>query len=1024
MSKGNGRELEAWVGALRRRWRRRGVRTALLAAGAGAGLAVLVLALLSQLAGLPPGARPLLRWVPVGTFLLVGVPLLLRALRPPSPEALVLRAEAAFPELEHLPRTLLTLPRHHPLRSTLEARIRRVLPGASPHGVLPTPSGRTVAAAGLPILLAGIVLVAMGGPVAAWKAWGAGAAAGGRGAEPVLPVAGEGSDEGAAPPSLAGVRWRAEPPAYTRLSPRTGSAEEGIEAVAGSRLTLEGVEAGWGRRPGVRVIRAGGEGPPVPSPVPAGEGWAVEWVLSPEDRGVELAPEGKGGGARLVPLRVLLDVPPAVELLEPSRDLVVATGSGELRLRARARDPYGLEAFHLDWVHTRGSGESFDFREGEWAWQTVEGGDGVWEGERVVRLDDLGLGPGDVLHVRAVARDVNRVTGPGTGISSTRVLRVMREGEEMEVDALLGFPVEGEMEPVLTQRMILLMTMELLERAPELEAGAFAAEAGRIAREQARVRAQLGDQIYSRATGGMEPVLLGREGGGAGGGAPPTGPVEPPSPPVSRYGVALVFDPSAGRAHGEPGMDPSHPSGHDHDHDHDHDEGIPLEMGAGTEMGTFPLGGGMPVGFGRLEELGHDHDGDPILSVNRPLLAIYDEMWESERFLLLVDPGASVPHQERAVEGLQALRENRRVFPRGVVRAPPVDVEGVRGSGDVSDATPAPRTPRDREETGGELDRLARVDALSRALSGAWNATLADQAHVLALELLADPHLPQGIAALAVEAAHAAREGDREASRARLRELRDRLAPPPARGTAGDFSHPRTALSTGWMGSSGGGEEVAPGAPVPGRRPVAPFVFATLRYQSGNWDSAPLVPQNLIHALAQYTELPVAPEGVVVDLASDEIFRFPVLYLTGHLPVRFSEAEARNLRAYVDRGGFVFMDDHNHDVDGAFHRTATAELARIFGEDALAPLPGDHELYRTFFAFPDGPPTTSHELSGWGDGLIHPELHAIRVDGRIGILYSNKDYSSEWNYHAVNKRFLAVDNTRFGVNILLYALTR
>ena len=33
-------------------------------------------------------------------------------------------------------------------------------------------------------------------------------------------------------------------------------------------------------------------------------------------------------------------------------------------------------------------------------------------------------------------------------------------------------------------------------------------------------------------------------------------------------------------------------------------------------------------------------------------------------------------------------------------------------------------------------------------------------------------------------------------------------------------------------------------------------------------------------------------------------------------------------------------------------------------------------------------------------------------------MYSNKDYSSEWNYHPDNKRFSAVDNTRFGVNII------
>lgn len=203
-----------------------------------------------------------------------------------------------------------------------------------------------------------------------------------------------------------------------------------------------------------------------------------------------------------------------------------------------------------------------------------------------------------------------------------------------------------------------------------------------------------------------------------------------------------------------------------------------------------------------------------------------------------------------------------------------------------------------------------------------------------------------------------------------------------------------------------------------------PFVFATLRYESGDWDSAPLVPANLIHSLARYTEIPVAPQGVNVDLSSPELFRYPFVYLTGHLPVRFNEAESRNLRAFVERGGFVFVDDHNHDIDGAFHKTAVAELTRIFGPRALRQIPNDHEIYRAFFRFPDGPPTTSHELNGWGDNLVHEHLFGVEVDGRIGVLYSNKDYSSEWNYHPENKRFLSLDNTRFGVNVLVYALTR
>ena len=203
---------------------------------------------------------------------------------------------------------------------------------------------------------------------------------------------------------------------------------------------------------------------------------------------------------------------------------------------------------------------------------------------------------------------------------------------------------------------------------------------------------------------------------------------------------------------------------------------------------------------------------------------------------------------------------------------------------------------------------------------------------------------------------------------------------------------------------------------------MSEFVFATAQYESGDWDSAPLVPANVIDSIARYTSIDVAPTGAIVALSSRDVFRHPLLYLTGHLPVRFTAAERANVAEFVRRGGFLFVDDHNHDIDGAFHKTATEEIARAVGP--LVELPNDHVIYRAFFHFADGPPTTSHELNGWGDNLVHKHLQGVIRDGRIAVLYSNKDYSSEWGYHPDNKRFLAVDNTKFAVNVVVYALTR
>lgn len=203
---------------------------------------------------------------------------------------------------------------------------------------------------------------------------------------------------------------------------------------------------------------------------------------------------------------------------------------------------------------------------------------------------------------------------------------------------------------------------------------------------------------------------------------------------------------------------------------------------------------------------------------------------------------------------------------------------------------------------------------------------------------------------------------------------------------------------------------------------MSTFVFATAQYESGDWDSAPLLPANIIDTIARYTEVNVAPSGVVVPLGSADALRYPFLYLTGHLPVRLTEQETATVRRFVERGGLLFVDDHNHDIDGQFHKTATEEIARAVGP--LAPLPNAHELYSTFFHFDNGPPDTSHELNGWGDNLVHRQLLAVQRRNRIAVLYSNKDYSSEWNYSPQNKRLFSVDNTRFAVNLIVYALTR
>jgi hypothetical protein len=200
------------------------------------------------------------------------------------------------------------------------------------------------------------------------------------------------------------------------------------------------------------------------------------------------------------------------------------------------------------------------------------------------------------------------------------------------------------------------------------------------------------------------------------------------------------------------------------------------------------------------------------------------------------------------------------------------------------------------------------------------------------------------------------------------------------------------------------------------------FEFVRLRYGSGDWDVDQRMPANLLDSLVQYTTLRVAPHERVVPLADPRVLRAPFVYLAGHRLVELDRDEKRNFAHLVEHGSFVFADDCNHDVDGLFARSFEAQMAELFGPRALRKIANDHAIYHSFFHFPDGPPATGFELNGWGDDLVHDYLKAIEVDGRIAVLYSNKDYGCEWDYDWHNKRWLAEDNTRFGVNVVMHAL--
>ncbi|MBP6534070.1 MAG: DUF4159 domain-containing protein [Arenimonas sp.] len=199
------------------------------------------------------------------------------------------------------------------------------------------------------------------------------------------------------------------------------------------------------------------------------------------------------------------------------------------------------------------------------------------------------------------------------------------------------------------------------------------------------------------------------------------------------------------------------------------------------------------------------------------------------------------------------------------------------------------------------------------------------------------------------------------------------------------------------------------------------FWFTRLMYDSGDWDADKRMPANIITSLIDYTSLRVDPKEHIVALSDPKMRTAPFCYLTGHKLVEFNAAERSNFEAYARSGGFVLVDDCNHDIDGLFAKSFEAQMASIFGAKALNKLPNTHPLYRSFFKFSE-PPTTGFELNGWGDDIVHDYLKGIEINGRLAVLYSNKDFGCEWDYDWRNKKWLAEDNTKFAVNIVMYAL--
>jgi len=195
------------------------------------------------------------------------------------------------------------------------------------------------------------------------------------------------------------------------------------------------------------------------------------------------------------------------------------------------------------------------------------------------------------------------------------------------------------------------------------------------------------------------------------------------------------------------------------------------------------------------------------------------------------------------------------------------------------------------------------------------------------------------------------------------------------------------------------------------------FTIARLEYHGGgDWYNDPSAIPNLLDFIRKQTNIPTAADEKKVSILDEELFSYPILFMTGHGRISFSEEEARRLRNYLTHGGFLYADD-DYGMDKYFR----AVMKQVFPDKEMVELPFTHPIYHAHFQFNNGLPKI-HEHDGGpphGYGIFH--------QGRMVVFYSfNTNISDGWVDPEVHKdpEDVRQKALQMGTNIIIYALTQ
>lgn len=193
----------------------------------------------------------------------------------------------------------------------------------------------------------------------------------------------------------------------------------------------------------------------------------------------------------------------------------------------------------------------------------------------------------------------------------------------------------------------------------------------------------------------------------------------------------------------------------------------------------------------------------------------------------------------------------------------------------------------------------------------------------------------------------------------------------------------------------------------------SPVKIALLKYNGGgDWYANPTSLPNLVKFCNANLGTNINTDIATVEPGSSDIFNYPLIHMTGHGNVIFSDQEAENLRQYMLGGGFLHIDD-NYGLD-VYVRP---QIKKIFPEYELIEIPFNHAIYHQQYDFPNGLPKI-HEHDG-----LPPKGYGIVVDGRIVLFYTHEcDLGDGWESPDVHNdsQETRTKALQMGANIIRY----